>query len=161
MNKEVPRAWFFGKVAVTGVVEYGYIGHLKVFLDSQDHLAEVQHQKDQGLGQEQGCPQRLIFLESCSNRSCYGWSYLPSKGVSGRPGPSGWSPAPNTPRCRARARTSTKSEFLENIALIRVVQDQYVGHSKVFPDRQGHLNDVLCHLKAFGTIRYARKASGA
>ena len=54
-----------------------------------------------------------------------------------------------------------KSEFLGNFALIRIVQDQYVGHSKVFLDRQGHLNEVLCHLKAFGTIRYAREASGA
>ena len=50
---------------------------------------------------------------------------------------------------------------MEKIALIRVVKDDYVGHSKVFLDRQGHLNEVLCHLKAFGTIRYAREASGA
>ena len=46
-----------GKVVLTGVVKYDYIGHLKVFLDSQDHLPEVH----QGAGQEQGCPQRLIF----------------------------------------------------------------------------------------------------
>ena len=50
---------------------------------------------------------------------------------------------------------------MENIALIRVVQDHYVGHSKVFLDRQGHLGEVLCHLEAFGTIRNAREASGA
>ena len=61
----------------------------------------------------------------------------------------------------ARARTSPESEFLENIALIRVVQDHYDGHSKVFLDRQGHLGEVLCHLEAFGTIRNAREASGA
>ena len=50
---------------------------------------------------------------------------------------------------------------MENIALIRVVQDHYVGHSKVFLDRQGHLGEVLCHLEAFETIRNAREASGA
>ena len=50
---------------------------------------------------------------------------------------------------------------MENIALIKVVQDHYVGHSKVFLDRQGHLGEVLCHLEAFGTIRNAREASGA
>ena len=55
----------------------------------------------------------------------------------------------------------SESEFLENISLIRVVQDHYVGHSKVFLDRQGHLGEVLCHLEAFGTIRNAREASGA
>ena len=50
---------------------------------------------------------------------------------------------------------------MENIALIRVVQDHYVGHSKVFLDRQGHLGEVLCHLEAFETIINAREASGA
>ena len=50
---------------------------------------------------------------------------------------------------------------MEQIALIRVVQDHYVGHSKVFLDRQGHLGEVLCHFEAFGTIRNAREASGA
>ena len=29
--------------------------------DSQDHLAEVQHQRHQGVGQEQGLPQRAHF----------------------------------------------------------------------------------------------------
>ena len=50
---------------------------------------------------------------------------------------------------------------MEQIALIRVVQDHYDGHSNVFLDRQGHLGEVLCHLEAFETIRNAREASGA
>ena len=50
---------------------------------------------------------------------------------------------------------------MENIALIRVVQDHYVGHSKVLLDRQDHLGEVLCHLEAFETIINAREASGA
>ena len=29
-------------MAIIGVIKYDYIGHLKVFLDSQDHLVEVQ-----------------------------------------------------------------------------------------------------------------------
>ena len=33
---------------------YDYIGFLKVFPDSQDLLVEVQHQRHQGVGQEQG-----------------------------------------------------------------------------------------------------------
>ena len=76
--------------------------------DSQDHLGEVQHQRHQGVGQEQGLPQRV-----------------------------------------------------EQIALIRVVQDHYDGHSNVFLDTQGHLGEVHCHLGAFGTFRNAREASGA
>ena len=45
-----------------GVVKDDYIGHLKVFLDSQDHLGEVQSQRHQGVGQEQGLPQRVNFF---------------------------------------------------------------------------------------------------
>ena len=41
---------------------------------------------------------------------------------------------------------------MENVSLIRVVQDHYVGHSKVFLDRQGHLGEVLWRLEAFETI---------
>ena len=50
---------------------------------------------------------------------------------------------------------------MEQIALIRVVQDHYDGHSNVFLDTQGHLGEVHCHLGAFGTFRNAREASGA
>ena len=80
-------------------------------LDSQDHLGEVQHQRHQGVGQEQGLPQR--------------------------------------------------ANLWKKITLIRVVQDHYDGHSKVFLDRQGHMGEVHCHLGAFGTFRNARGASGA
>ena len=76
--------------------------------DNHDHLGEVQHQRHQGVGQEQGLPQRV-----------------------------------------------------EQIALIRVVQDHNDGHSNVFLDTQGHLGEVHCHLGAFGTFRNAREASGA
>ena len=37
-------------------------GHSKVFLDSQYNLGEVQHQRHQGVGQEQGHAHGLIFL---------------------------------------------------------------------------------------------------
>ena len=50
---------------------------------------------------------------------------------------------------------------MEQIALIRVVQDHYDGHSNVFLDTQGHLGEAHCHLGAFGTFRNAREASGA
>ena len=42
---------------------YDYIGFLKVFPDSQDLLVEVQHQRHQGVGQEQRLPQGVKFME--------------------------------------------------------------------------------------------------
>ena len=63
-------------------------------------------------------------------------------------------------KVQGKSKDFPESEILENIALIRVVQDHYIGHSKVFLDSQGHLGEV-CHLEAFGTIRNAREASGA
>ena len=59
-----------------------------MFLDSQYHLGEVQHQRHQGAGQEQELPQRVNF----------------------------W---------------------------IRVAQDDYDGHFKVFLDSKGHLGKVI------------------
>ena len=50
---------------------------------------------------------------------------------------------------------------MEQIALTRVVQDHYDGHSNVFLDTQVHMGEVHCHLGAFGTFRNAREASGA
>ena len=135
-----------------------------MFPDSQDHLGEDQHLRHQGAGQEQGLRQRVKLWKNCINEGYSGlfrMIIMATLWCLRQPGPSGLSPAPKTPRCRARARTSPESEFLENIALIRVVQDHYVGHSKVFLDRQGHLGEVLCHLEAFATIRNAHKASGA
>ena len=46
------------------VVEDDYIAHFKVFPDGQDHLAEVQCQRHQGVGQDQGLPQRVNFWEN-------------------------------------------------------------------------------------------------
>ena len=45
------------------IVQDAYNGHFKVCLDSQDHLGEVQHQRHQGVGQEQGLPQRVNFCK--------------------------------------------------------------------------------------------------
>ena len=38
-------------------------GHFKVFLDSKGHLGEVQHQRHQGLEQEQGYRRYYILCE--------------------------------------------------------------------------------------------------
>ena len=51
---------------------YDYIGYLKVFPDSQDLLVEVQHQRHQGVRQEQGLRQRVNFWKNCINKSCSG-----------------------------------------------------------------------------------------
>ena len=40
-----------------------------MFLDSQDHLAQVQHQRHKGIGQDQGLSQGF-FWNSCKNKSC-------------------------------------------------------------------------------------------
>ena len=34
------------------IVQDDYNGHFKIFLDSQDHLGEVQSQRHQGVGQD-------------------------------------------------------------------------------------------------------------
>ena len=44
------------------IVQGDNYGHLKVFPDSQDHLAEVQPQRHSGVGQEQGHARGLIFF---------------------------------------------------------------------------------------------------
>ena len=40
--------------------------------DSQDHLGEVQPQRPQGVGQEQGLPQRVNFWKIALKRGCSG-----------------------------------------------------------------------------------------
>ena len=47
---------------------YDYIGYLKVFPDSQDHLAAVQHQRHQGVGKEQGLAQGVNFWKNCIDK---------------------------------------------------------------------------------------------
>ena len=37
--------------------------------DSQDHLGKVQPQRHQGVGQEQGLPQGVIFWKNCINHA--------------------------------------------------------------------------------------------
>ena len=64
-------------------------------------------------GPEPGHPQGLIFWKSCWSKGCSACKTGLVSGFSGHPGPSGWSPAQKTPRCRARARTYPGSEFLE------------------------------------------------
>ena len=53
------------KVVVTKAVENEKLGWFKVFPDIQDHLGEVQPQRHQGVGQEQGLPQRVNFWKNC------------------------------------------------------------------------------------------------
>ena len=43
-----------------------------MFPDNQDHLSEVQPQRPQGVGQDQGLPQRVNFWKNCINRGCLG-----------------------------------------------------------------------------------------
>ena len=47
-------------------------GHFKVCPDSQDNLGEVQPLRHQGVGQDQGLPQRVNFLKSCIYRGYSG-----------------------------------------------------------------------------------------
>ena len=61
LGPDIPRIQFFGKVVLAKVVQHVKLGWFKVFPDIQDHLAEVQRQRHQGVGQEQGHPQGLIF----------------------------------------------------------------------------------------------------
>ena len=44
--------------------------------DSQDHLAEVQHQIHQGVGQEQGLPQGVNFWKNCINEGYSGFACI-------------------------------------------------------------------------------------
>ena len=48
------------------------LGWFKVFPDIQDHLGEVQPQRHQGVGQEQGLPQGVNFWNNCINWGCSG-----------------------------------------------------------------------------------------
>ena len=41
-----------------------------MFPDSRDHLGEVQPQRPQGVGQEQGLPQKKNFWKNCINIGC-------------------------------------------------------------------------------------------
>ena len=43
-----------------------------MFPDSQDHLGEVQPQRHQGVGQEQGLSQRVNFWKNCIIMGCSG-----------------------------------------------------------------------------------------
>ena len=57
-----PESEFLGKLhqyRLFKIVQDDHDGHFKVFPDSQDHLGEVQPQRPQGAGQEQGLPQRV------------------------------------------------------------------------------------------------------
>ena len=51
-----------------------------MFPDSQDHLGEVQHQRHQGVGQEQGLPQGVNFWKNCIYKGCSGWLWWPFQG---------------------------------------------------------------------------------
>ena len=62
-GKDFPRDLFSGKVIVIRVVKHDNIGHLKVFPDSKDQLGQVQHQRHQGVCQEHGIPNILIFCK--------------------------------------------------------------------------------------------------
>ena len=84
-----------------------------MFTESQEHLGHVQHQRHQGVGQEQELPPHgLIFWESSRYDSCQAWSYWSFEGVARQPGPSEPCPAPKTLRYWPRARTAPGIEFL-------------------------------------------------
>ena len=68
LSPDIPRDWFFGKVVEAKVVQHVKLGWFKVFPDIQDHLGEVQPQRHQSVGQEQGLPQRVNFLKNCINK---------------------------------------------------------------------------------------------
>ena len=55
------------KIALIRVVQDDYDGHFKVVLDSKGHLGEVQHQRHQGVRQEQGYPKILILRVGLRN----------------------------------------------------------------------------------------------
>ena len=63
LGSDIPRNQFFGKVVLAKVVQHVKLGWFKVFPDIQDHLAEVQRQRHQGVGQEQGHPQKYFLGE--------------------------------------------------------------------------------------------------
>ena len=64
---DIPRNQFFGKVAEAKYVQHVKLGWFKFFPDIQDHLGEVQPQRHQGVGQEQGLPQRENFWKNSWN----------------------------------------------------------------------------------------------
>ena len=72
LSPDIPRNQFFGKVVEAKVVQHVKLGWFQVFPDIQDHLGEVQPQRHQGVGQEQGLPQRVNFWKNCINRGCSG-----------------------------------------------------------------------------------------
>ena len=72
LGPDTPRNQFFGKVVEAKVVQYVKLGWFEVSPDIQDHLGEVQPQRHQGVGQEQGLPQRVNFWKNCINRGCAG-----------------------------------------------------------------------------------------
>ena len=70
LSPDIPRNQFFGKVVEAKVVQHVKLGWFQVFPDIQDHLGEVQPQRHQGVGQEQGLPQRVNFWENCISKGC-------------------------------------------------------------------------------------------
>ena len=72
LSPDVPRNQFSGKVVEAKVVQHVRLGWFEVFPDIQDHLGEVQPQRHQGVGQEQGLPQSINFWKNCINRGCAG-----------------------------------------------------------------------------------------
>ena len=70
LGPDTPRNQFFGKVVEAKVVQHVKLGWFKVFPDIQDHLGEVQPQRHQGVGQEQGLPPESEFWKNCINIGC-------------------------------------------------------------------------------------------
>ena len=100
LTKGYTRECLFGNFVITKVMGDNEISYFKMFLDVHDHLGEVQHLRQPGVGHYQGVSQGLIFWQCCFNRSYRGWWKQLFEVVSGCPWPSGWGQEPLTPRSR-------------------------------------------------------------
>ena len=65
LSPDTPRNKFFGKVVELKFVQHVKLCWFKVFLDVQDHLGQVQGQRQPEVGREQGQPQGLNSEQIC------------------------------------------------------------------------------------------------
>ena len=64
LSPYITRDWFSEAVFDTKVVKDDYVGHFRVFLNSQYHLGQVQGQRKPGVNREQGQCKALITGQS-------------------------------------------------------------------------------------------------
>ena len=65
-----PKKWVFGNIIEAKDVQEVKLGCFHMCLHIQDHLGQVQSQRQPKVGPEQGCPQVLISGQCCCNKSC-------------------------------------------------------------------------------------------